>query len=795
MGQFNSRAARASSAFSGKVGFFLLPVALCASAACGTAGQSDPSGAAGTHSPAGSSHAGTGTAGTGTNNAGANNGGESGAGGSTDSTGSTVSLEATADEAQELKRLQSELDSYASLDAATFAQQTAVPFGALASYDPASAPGMDLVQKSTLALNSTELAALSSEGFVVAQRQAFPSFMYGYATIYAQDLPLYISADSILYAVHRSYDAMLQDIEATTLIPNLTALLDSMSTALGSADVPDALRADTDVYLATARSLLAGRKLAPLNAKNASSVATLYQLATSATAHSDATIFRLKRDVDFSQFAPRGHYLGVPALEQYFRAMIWLGRMDLRVIETQEDGSQVFEREQLEGAVVLRGLMSDDARSKWASVDATITAFVGEHDDMTPPQIDSLLQDLNVGALDLTALSAISDTALAQAVIDGGYGAQRIASQIMINGPGEKTLPLARTFAFLGQRYTLDSNVFANVVYDRVIHEGAPSRMMPSPLDVAYAAFGNDQAGMLLDSELTQYAYAPELRGMRALADEHGADFWQGNLYNLWLSSLRTLSPTATVAKPADAGLPSVTGTESWGRRLLNTQLASWSELRHDTLLYAKPSYTGGATCQFPTAYVDPYPEFFSALADFATKGEALVEALPSTFNTKDESAYFQRLGSTASTLRDMASDQRQGLPLSAAHLEFVNQTVTVQNGCGSPFAEGWYPGLFYSPDTAIEADPTIADVHTQPTDEAGNDVGHVLHVAAGAPHLMVVTVDGCTGSQAYVGLASSYYEQITDNYQRLTDVDWAAELGAKKPPAPPAWLPSAFTP
>jgi hypothetical protein len=29
----------------------------------------------------------------------------------------------------------------------------------------------------------------------------------------------------------------------------------------------------------------------------------------------------------------------------------------------------------------------------------------------------------------------------------------------------------------------------------------------------------------------------------------------------------------------------------------------------------------------------------------------------------------------------------------------------------------------------SIEFDPTIADVHTQPTDAAGNPVGHVLHV------------------------------------------------------------------
>ncbi|HWZ91608.1 MAG TPA: DUF3160 domain-containing protein, partial [Polyangiaceae bacterium] len=463
---------------------------------------------------------------------------------------------------QEFDRLRAELGAQASLDAASFAAQTKVPFSVLGAYDPSAAAGMDLVQKSAVALNASELGALTSQGFVVSQRQAFPSFFYGYQTIYAQDLPLYVSADSILFAVHESYDAILAQLEQAALSPDLSALLTGMSGLLSNAALPAPLRASTDVYLTTARSLLAGAVQAPVDAKNAAEVSALFQLATAAAGPDDVTVFGLQRTVDFSQFQPRGHYLGNPVLEHYFRAVMWLGRIDLRIIAVQPDGSQVFERGQLEAAVALRGLMDPSGRAKWTEIDDAITAFVGEHDDMTPAQVDGLLND--VGAAGVAALGALSDATLAQAVIDGGYGAQRIASQIVLNGLNETTLPLSRSFAFLGQRYVLDSNVFSNVVYDRVLSD--PERMMPNPLDVAYAALGNNQAGMLLDSELTTYAYAPALQGMRILADEHGSDFWQGNLYNLWLGALRALSPSAAVAKPADAGLPSVFGTDSWGR-------------------------------------------------------------------------------------------------------------------------------------------------------------------------------------------------------------------------------------
>ena len=147
--------------------------------------------------------------------------------------------------------------------------------------------------------------------------------------------------------------------------------------------------------------------------------------------------------------------------------------------------------------------------------------------------------------------------------------------------------------------------------------------MLPDPLDVAFAALGNDQAAALLQGELDTYRYSPDLHVMRLLVDEHPEEYWAQNLYNLWMGSLRMLSP------PKDASLQSgVFGTEAWGRRLLNTQLASWAELRHDTILYVKQSHTSGNACEFPDAYVDPYPAFFQGIETFAAYGREIVGAL-----------------------------------------------------------------------------------------------------------------------------------------------------------------------
>lgn len=241
-----------------------------------------------------------------------------------------------------------------------------------------------------------------------------------------------------------------------------------------------------------------------------------------------------------------------------------------------------------------------------------------------------------------------------------------------------------------------------------------------------------------------------------------------------------------------------VASGEAWGRRILNTQLASWAELRHDTILYNKQSYTSGFSCEFPDAAVDPYPEFYAALARFAAHGGGLSQLLTGTAVDaswlQSVNDYFARLASSAAMLGSIADTQAMHAALSAEQLAFVNDAVVVKRvsaGCTSvDEGSGWYPKLYFSSADVLALAPTIADVHTQPTDLSGNDLGRILHVATGLPRLMVVTLDGCGGARAYVGVAASYYEQITEDWKRLTDADWKQTLmqDASPPPAP-AWM------
>jgi hypothetical protein len=691
--------------------------------------------------------------------------------------GTAVAVTSSPAASAEHARLTATLGALEGLNAADFVGRFSVSAAAPPHYDRATIAGLDKIQASSLALNEPELAALDAQGFAITDRKYFPSFTYGYQTLYLEDLPLYVSADSILDALHVSYDSILKTLEERQLSGELSALLTGMHARLraGSGqELGSDVVHDADLFIAVARSLLAGSEVGPVAGGSAQDVRDLVTLAKAGAGVKTFQLFGvLRKDEDFSQFKPRGHYTDSIELTRYFKAMMWLGRIDLRLLETESDGSQVFRRQQLEVMLLLRELIDTELRKHFDRVDRTVAAFVGEPDYMVLSEVDSLVADLGIASL--SDLAGISDDALAQAIIDGGYGAQRISSHIMING-AEDTLPLSRSFALLGQRYVIDSHVFSNVVYDRV-----GGRMLPDPLDVAFAALGNNRAGALLAPQLAKYdagGYPSALAKMRLLVDEHPAEFWDASLYTLWLSALRGLSPTE--GADASAGLFPVARTEAWQRRMLNGQLASWAQLRHDTILYAKQSYTGGASCDFPDAYVDPYPQFYARVAAYGTRGLALLEELKlpdAAFNERLR-AHFSLVTDVAKRLQGMAEHERTGAEFTPEMLAFINEAVVVQNVCGGgTFESGWYKKLFFDPHTALDPDPTIADVHTQPTDEAGNFVGHVLHVGTGLPRVMVVVAEGCSGPRAYAGLASSYREKVTKDFERLDDPTWASQL------------------
>ncbi len=675
--------------------------------------------------------------------------------------------------------LEETLTSSAALDGDGLIAAYPVPTLSL-NYDPASATGLELISNSLLGLNENELSTLKAEGLVISKRVAFPTFSYGYRSIYADHLPVYVSADSLLDAVHASFDWLLRNAEMLTLIPELTEMVTGMRRRLLSSSLDATTGADADLYLTVAESLLRGALQSPVGLADPAEAAALYALATEASGTREISLFGGQREEDFSQFVPRGHYTDNELLARYFKAMMWLGRVDLRLIGTEEeDGDQVFSRRQFNAAAALTELLGESEYARYERIDSTITAFIGEHDSMTPKDFRDFLAALGVSTL--AESTSLSNQQIIDEIVRGNWGAQRIASRIMRLGfQPSGTLPLDRSFLLFGQRYTVDSHTFVNVTYSRIA-----DRFMPNPLDVAFAALGNNYALPLLSPEFTNTSYVGGLARTRTLVDAHEDAYWEGSVYTHWLGALRSLSPSDSL------DLPSMALTPAFQTRILSAQLGSWAELRHDTILYVKQSYTDSPPCEFPDAFVDPYPEFYRRLGRLVEGVRTVIQALPTSADSLKTTVdtWATNFQAVTANLEAMAHNQRSGTAHSAELLEFINDAVTWNEGtgCGGPHRTelaGWYLRLFVDPNMGFEYDPTVADVHTNPSEDGG-----VLHVGTGTPRLMVVTAETCTGPRAYAGVVMSYGELIDREHQRLTDEQWAASIETSFPDV--AWMSS----
>jgi hypothetical protein len=264
----------------------------------------------------------------------------------------------------------------------------------------------------------------------------------------------------------------------------------------------------------------------------------------------------------------------------------------------------------------------------------------------------------------------------------------------------------------------------------------------------------------------------------------------------------------------------------------LNTQLASWTELRHDTVLYAKQSYTiSYPGCSYPTGFVDPRPNFWRRFRDMAQTAVGLIQATDYSGTARYEfprgsattvetnlaslkprhAACFQRFVEVANTLLEMSEQELRQEPFTVEQMEFLESTLH-----GQPFGvgwggavwyayDGWYPKLFYRPlseetppntptesaaqdqfefqheQGALRWDALVTDVHTDPScpDCPVPDPGSVLHEGIGRVHLMMVAINNGPDRCVYAGPVFSHYEfELIGPPQRMTDPEWVDRWG-----------------
>lgn len=671
--------------------------------------------------------------------------------------------------------------------------------------DSANVVNLDMVT-SRFGLTEQQIEMMKRNGFVVVPQGPFGEWIpmnyndvvEAYEDLKEEDIPIFVTSDTLLHLYHIQFNEILKDIENEEFFDKINTISEAMlNESLEqhnslTGDLKEAARRNV-AYFAVGLKLLDPEAIVPEFIED--KVNAELQLIEQHSGFAPSPIFGYRED--YSQYVPRGHYTRSEKLGKYFKAMMWYGRMafllrgDPQTISEDNARIQTLEASLISSSMDKVKADNASVGDFWNRIYAVTSFFVGLADDLTPYEYKEAILEVFSENFDVTELE--NDTqllnlkvALANMPSPKIYGG---TGNIMVEEATleelENLLDKTKGMRFMGQRYVPDSYIFQNLVFPAVgrftgsgepftmgmIIGFGPGRAFPRGLDVM-AVLGSERAWEILqaegDTDFENYSeQLGKLRGEFAAFDENN---WNRNLYWSWLYALKAL-----LANPG-TDYPTFMQTQAWQEKELNTALASWAELRHDTILYAKQSYTPWAGILEPkpvVGYVEPVPEFYArvlALTKMTNRGLTEMNVLDQ--ESKDR---LQHLENLLNRLLAISVKELKNEELTEEEYEFIRE-----------FGKELEPTVAGMEHLAKET-RMIADVHTDTNSK------RVLEEGTGYLNWILVAYKVPDGRIIMgAGPVFSHYEFKQPMSDRLTDEGWM-ELLESNPPDRASWIESFF--
>jgi len=646
---------------------------------------------------------------------------------------------------------------------------------------PAYTPDLSIVANPDLVawLDETQKAALEANGFVVVP-QGYEQIYQIYQQADDTSIPAFVTTDAVLHSFHILYDYALRLAEIEHFIADLESLTQAMleaaeaDYAATTGPVRETARQNM-AFFAVATKLLIPEADVPASVRDV--VEEELALIESHAGMAFSPVFGYRED--YSQYVPRGHYTRNEDFERYFRAMMWYGRIAFHLVNPRDP--EAARRETRGALLIVRALHQASMLDTWERIYEPTAFFVGAADDLTVHDYAAVAQEVYGGLPDPATLAD-------EAQLDEFIAvARQLRPPATVGGhvtDQEKPEEVTMGFRFMGQRFIPDSYMFQQLVYDEVKGyrgTGEPFTMSPSQvgpirgfprgLDVP-AVLGSVRALEILTTEGdTDYdGYAEQLAKLQAEFAALPEGQWTTNLYWNWLHTLRPLlrPEPAEGLEAKGEGYPYFMQSPAWTDKDLHTWLGSWTELRHDTILYAKQSYAIVASAVMPEpepvrGYVEPQAEVYARLTALTAQMRA---GLGGRDLLNDEMARkLEQMERLLLALKDISEKELCGEGLTEAEYDLVRAIGDTLESL-TTFSEE-VAGEITS--QADERMALIADVHTDP------NTNQVLEEGVGDafPIYVVVLVEG--QQVVTLGGVFSTYEFKWPIGDRLTDEAWQA--------------------
>ncbi len=621
-----------------------------------------------------------------------------------------------------------------------------------------SADGSDIINWNRAYLSDEAKSALLGNLFVVTDGHNREFFEIYEQNRYNQQ-PNFVTVDSMMHTYHLYFSYLMKTTEREHLAAKLTELAKTML---------ENTQAQCYTLNGTDWSKAAQRNLAFF----AVGVKLLDPLATVPASISETVTFEVDHindaagiDVsaltgayeDYSQYKVRGYYADSSELQAYFKAMMWFGRMNF-----------AQENESLDRSALLMTLaVGGTAEELWSEIYSVTAFFAGASDDYSYYEYRQLIERAYGKLPTMGELMGNQEAWQTFHRLTAALPAPKINSVPADDAAGDANSQ-NKGFRFMGQRFTLDAAIFDRLTYDDIGEDAAGNRrMLPMALDVP-AALGSDLALSILESQgaadFAGYSEAMQkLRRDNTLSDDPG---WSNSLYAGWLN---TLQPLLTVK---GAGYPSFMQGQLWATRSLESYCGSFTELKHDTVLYAKQIMAEMGGGDLPNVddrgYVEPEVAVYASLS-------ALVEQTAQGLGgfgllSTADALNLSRLKDLADRLRVISEKElRNELPTEEEFELIRSYGGTLEHFWEDTVRSANNPEGFL--DAAMFPAAIVTDVATDPN-------GSVLELGTGNPSVIyvIVPVDGVL--RVCSGTVFSFYEFTQPLAERLTDTEWRQAMG-----------------
>ena len=571
------------------------------------------------------------------------------------------------------------------------------------------------------------------------------------------NFPNFVTTDLYLQLYHLYFDCLLRDIEQQRLHDVVLKLCQRGQQLTANSQW-------LKTYFDVGYALITGQKGA------AGTVAE--EVKKSTTYEADMSEFLGCKEIPFQYplFRPRGHYTRNDTLKTYFHAMMWL--------QTVPFGTDV--PSQLQNAIILADLVGSDVQMQqlYQQLFEPMTWLFGTPDNITIMQVYDLMKGRKATELlkDKKAMNQLRGEieSLAQKQT-------RIKPKFQFSSPYKINL--------LPQRYMPDGEV----LQEMVDYDNRPTkRAMPKGLDVM-ASMGVASAERILLDELKEAqqwdGFVAALSKMKQRMKEID---WQQTISNRWMDAVKTLHETSD-------GYPYFMLTPEWQKKDLNAALASWAELKHDAILYAKQPFGaecggGGPPEPVVTGYVEPNVKFWRKAISLL---DATADVLERHHLTTDKGKRAtQRLREEAQFLLRVSQEELAGKKLDEADYDALKHIgATFENISldlvrdEEQYLMGWNDVEGTDRKVAL-----IADVYT--ANSLNNPEKSVMYVAVGLADEIycVVEVDGYLWLMR--GAVLSYREtRRALDILRLTDEEWQKNLETYPDEGRPSWMQDIMVP